>query len=284
MTELRYVGVKNRTLRDLARLYLASARGGRQRRAEFDGVRTFCMFVGYPRSGHSLVGSLLDAHRNAVIGHEMDVLRFLGRGFGRRQLFHLLVENARQFSEGGRQWTDYTYDVPGQWQGRFESLQVIGDKKGGRSTRRLDADPGLLDRFRAEVRVPLRMVHVVRNPFDNIATRFRRNEKLDLATSAERHFELVEAVAALKRRVAQDEMIDVRHEDLIADTPGTLRRICEFLDLDAPAEYLDACDGIVFSAPRRSRSQTQWPADLVERIRERASAYPFLEGYGFSDA
>ena len=68
MTELRYVGVKNRTLRDLARLYLASARGGRQRRAEFDGVRTFCMFVRYPRSGHSLVAAAATLLALCVLG------------------------------------------------------------------------------------------------------------------------------------------------------------------------------------------------------------------------
>jgi hypothetical protein len=37
-------------------------------------VRSFCLFIGYPRSGHSLVGSLLDAHPDIAIAHEVNVL------------------------------------------------------------------------------------------------------------------------------------------------------------------------------------------------------------------
>src|SRR5687767_7508658 len=51
-------------------------------------VSSYVFFVGYPRSGHSLVGSLLDAHPDMAIAHEMDALRFV-RGYSRNQLFHL---------------------------------------------------------------------------------------------------------------------------------------------------------------------------------------------------
>ena len=41
------------------------------------------MFIGYPRSGHSLIGSLLDVHPNAIVAHELDALKFVGAGFGK---------------------------------------------------------------------------------------------------------------------------------------------------------------------------------------------------------
>jgi phage terminase large subunit-like protein len=44
-------------------------------RNRFHDVGVFCIFIGYPRSGHSLVGSLLNAHPEVIISHELDVLR-----------------------------------------------------------------------------------------------------------------------------------------------------------------------------------------------------------------
>ncbi len=37
-------------------------------------VDTMLMFIGYPRSGHTLIGSLLDAHPNMVVANEYNIL------------------------------------------------------------------------------------------------------------------------------------------------------------------------------------------------------------------
>jgi hypothetical protein len=34
-------------------------------------LRAFCLFIGYPRSGHRLIGALLDAHPDVAIAHEI---------------------------------------------------------------------------------------------------------------------------------------------------------------------------------------------------------------------
>ena len=48
--------------------------------ADFEKLQAYCMFIGYPRSGHSLVGSLLDAHPNIIIAHELNALQFVVAG------------------------------------------------------------------------------------------------------------------------------------------------------------------------------------------------------------
>lgn len=53
-------------LRSYPTLYVSSAVKSRRYRDDLAPVRTFIMFVGHPRSGHSLVGSLLDAHPNVA--------------------------------------------------------------------------------------------------------------------------------------------------------------------------------------------------------------------------
>ena len=106
----------------------AAAESARELREELSGVRTFCQFVGYPRSGHSLIGALLDAHPRAAIAHELNALDFLREDFTRDEILALVLENLRQWGAAGRQWQGYSYEVPGGWQGRFERLEVAGDK------------------------------------------------------------------------------------------------------------------------------------------------------------
>ena len=276
-----WIGAKDRTPEQFAELRAESARLVAAAPRVLGDAASFCLFVGYPRSGHSLVGSLIDAHRHAVLAHELDVLDFLGHGFSRAQLLHVILENSRRFTAHGREWTGYTYSVPDQWQGRFESARVVGDKKGGRSIRRLDEDPSVLDQLRELTGLPVRFVHVVRNPWDNIATRGRHKAHRDLRDLADRHFALVKRVAKLKARVGEADVLDVRHEDLIADGPGTLRRVCAFLGLDAPDDYVSAATGILYASPRQSRHEAEWPEGLIENIGERAAEHPFLTSYSF---
>ena len=159
---------------ELTKRYVTSAYGGVVHRAQFTQLETFCMFLGYARSGTSLLGALLDAHPNIVVAHELDVLKYVQVGFRKHQIFHLLLENSKAHAQCGRKATGYTYEVRDQWQGRYATLRVIGDKKGGKSSLRLRENPDLLNKLRNTIGLPLKVFHVVRNPYDNIATKYRR--------------------------------------------------------------------------------------------------------------
>jgi hypothetical protein len=261
-------------------LYLSSLGRGARQRDLFDQVERYCMFLGYPRSGHSLVGSLLDAHPDVVIAHELDALRLLRLRFGRDQLYALILANDRSFTAAGRRWTGSDYTVPGGWQGEFRTLRVLGDKKGGQSTRRLRDRPALLDRLRRTVGVPLRAVHVVRCPFDNIASmKLRRAAPLEQVV--EEYFGLCDAMAVLRRRLAPDELAEVRYEDLVADPSLVLRSLAGFLDVNEEPAWVTAAASVVDAAPSRSRAKLAWPPELVTGIERRLGRYEFLTGYGF---
>jgi hypothetical protein len=100
----------------------------------FCDIEKVCLFIGYPRSGHSLVGSLIDAHPHAVISHELDTIKLVKMGFSQRQIFSLILNNSKAFSRSGRIWTGYSYKVPNQYQGEFKELRIIGDKCGNQTT------------------------------------------------------------------------------------------------------------------------------------------------------
>ncbi len=255
----------------------------RQRERDFDDVRTYCMFIGYPRSGHSLVGSLLDAHPNMIVAHEVDALRCLTNGFeNRAAIYHLLLENSREFTGAGRAWNGYSYEVPNQWHGRYRSLQVIGDKKGGASSLQLMRDPQLLDRLQAVVPVPIRFVHVIRNPFDTIATIARLHE-VPLEVAIDGFFGMAGSVTYVKQKVGAAAVHDLRHEDFIADPQAHLRALCAFLGQDADADYLKDCASIVFKQPKKTRGDAAWTGEQLRTVQQRIAEYPFLHGYDFEN-
>ena len=271
---------KRRHVVRIGRAYVASFVAGARQRSLFDQVETYCMFIGYPRSGHSLVGSLLDAHPDMVIAHELDALGFVQNGFRREQLYALILNNADEIAAKGREQTGYSYGVPNQWQGRFERLRVIGDKRGMTSMSRIARRPALLDRLQHVVRDPVRFVHVVRNPFDNISTMAKRRN-LTLDQAADIYFSLSETVASVKRRVGTGRVVDVRHEAVIADPKGSLKEMCAFLGVSPTDDYLEDCAGIVYASPHKSRLEAPWTPELKEAVQRRIDGFAFLEGYGW---
>jgi hypothetical protein len=241
-------------------------------------VRAYCMFIGYPRSGHSLLGSLLDAHPRAVISHELDALGVVARGWGRLALFEAIVSHDGRFTAAGRQWHGYDYRVPGQWQGRFEVIEVIGDKKGGGSTLHLMREPGLLDELRRVVGVPLRMIHHVRNPYDNIAT-IARGTGWPLSASVDRYASLCSTVRNVLDRCDPAEVITVHHENLVECPREQLGRVCKYLGLSLAPDYLDDCASVVFPNARRRRDDAGWTPSLVGMVDQTIAEHPFLHGY-----
>ncbi len=266
---------------EINQLYLTSLFNGPRLKDAFDGVETYCMFIGYPRSGHSLVGALLDAHPEMIIAHEFDTLRFLNLGFNREQLYYLILENSKRYAKNGREQSGYSYDVPNQWQGKFRKLRVIGDKKGRHSTQLAGEDAALFDRLRHMVGVPVKFFHVVRNPYDNIATMSKVRPGETLQSSMEFYFFLCQTITELKNRIDSADILDIPHESFIENPKEALGRCCRFLGLDAPEDYLTDSASIVFKSPNLSRHKVTWSPELISTVAERMKAFPFLQGYTF---
>lgn len=246
----------------------------------FADVNTYVLFIGYPRSGHSLVGFLIDAHPNAIIASQTNLLRYLRHGFSPRQAFYCILENSRKVARVGREWRRYSYEVPNQWQGRFDKLLVIGDCTG---LSRVRKNPGLLKTAQRKLAaVDLKLIHVIRNPYDNIST-MARARRLELAKTIEVYFSMCEVVEQIQSQVAPGMIYDLRHEDLIADPRTALEGLCGFLGLTAEPGYYEDCASIIFKSPRKTRKEMPWTPDLIAAVREQSSRFPSLRGYAYDD-
>lgn len=272
---LRLISSVNTKLR-----YLKSFYKGFEYEKNFTSIERYCMFIGYPRSGHSLVGSLLDAHPNIVIAHELDALRYVKEGFNKKQLFYLLLEKSQRFTEAGREWTGYSYAIPYQWNGRYRELKVIGDKKGGASTQQLAKNPELLQALKETIEVDLKIIHVIRNPYDNISTMSKRIGQ-SLAKGIEDYFFLCKTVANIREKINQEDWIDVRLELLIDNPEYWLAKLCQFLGQEPPSDYLSDCASIVYKSPRNTRNEAPWTHELIQRVKNEMEKYPILNGYTY---
>ena len=260
---------------------ITTARAERDRLAE---VERFAFFVGYPRSGHSLVGSLLDAHPDVVIAHEADALRAVAARLPRPVLYGLLLAADRRFTDEGRQWTDYDYRIAGSWQGRVRRLRVIGDKRGAGTVIALRRSPELLDRLRATVAAPIRVIHAVRDPWDNVATIAKRSTRG--VTQAVDYYEwLVHGVAETVGRLDDGELHTLHHDDLLAEPRTQLASLFSFVGVgvDVDDGVVDGGASILFPSPSRTRHGVAWGSRDVDRLAALVESTPWLHRYSESE-
>ena len=249
---------------------------------KFKDLSAYCMFLGYPRSGHSLVGSLLNAHPEIVMAHELDALSLIDKGITRYQLFQKILDADQTFVQSGAQWKEYNYKVPEQWQGKYRKLRIIGDKKGGRSALILQNNKSLLNKLASTVDLPIYIIHVVRNPFDNIATMSKKNF-LSLPQSVDMHLKRCRFIWNFNRQHEDINFLTVHHEKIIASPENEIKRLCEFLNVEAGDSYIKDCSSIVFKGPSKTRATVDWNKDLIMRVQKAIQEIPFLSEYDFDE-
>ena len=257
-------------------------------------VEKFVFFVGYSRSGHSIVASLLDAHPNIIIAHEYNLFRkWKGSRYHNRSfLYNELYQNSYNNAEKGwrssvKDQKGYTLAMKDSWQGSFQKLLVIGEKSGAVTTQAHDNDPLLflqmLTELQATVRVPMRVIHVVRNPYDMISTRLlyaegeSRKYKVHatekdkyvspggLGQQVNRTIHLVDNVRELLSNCSLT-YLDVHLADLIRDPEHAMSNLCMFVGVDCSEDYLRKCSDKVYRREAETRKMVEWPPELIDKV------------------
>lgn len=278
-------------------------------------VKLLVFFVGYGRSGHSIVGSILDAHPNIVIAHEYYLFdKVLAAPHEKRirtkaKLFDELYWSSYHSTVSG--WRSdketrkgYNLRINGTWQGQFDQrLSVIGDKTGGATATMYHTSPQV---FKATLKrldmlsgVPHAAIHVVRNPYDMIATvalfqasgdpdytkvEASTTNKFNQVVYLERATDIVLTKAAGVRAMVAGcrlNLLEVHLEDLIASPSTVIHRMCEFLGVACAREYVNTCDQKVFKHVPRSRDVVEWPAAIRTRVDTAIQQFSFFNRYSF---
>lgn len=243
-------------------------------------LQRFILFIGYSRSGHSLVAALLDAHPELVVSHELHAVKHLKAGSAFAEVARAIQLNSYYFNHYGRGYTGYDYAVPGQHQGRCAELRVLGDKKANGTCRALLNDPELVRWLERAIPVPVTFIHVVRNPWDNIASKARRTG-VSLQRAAESYLRNAMAIDALRRRWPE-RIVDVYLDELSAAPAAVLADVLARLGVEAYEDYIGACTSIVFQSPRRTRRNVDWSPGLQAWIAQQLGRVDHLNR--FADA
>lgn len=93
---------------------------------DFSFMQTMLLFIGYPRSGSTLLGSLLDAHPAMVVANEYNLVfklkNFASNKKTREDVFAELYRNsvleASKEQRAANKKYFFHYHVPGLWQGK----------------------------------------------------------------------------------------------------------------------------------------------------------------------
>ena len=157
-----------------------------------DKVEKFVFFIGYPRSGHSIIGSFMDAHPHMVIAHEFMLFKKL-RNLNEVQeldqiellqsksyLFDSLYNSSIEAAMSGwrskdRNVKNYTLSVDSPWLGMYDRyISVIGDKSGGKTAKMYLQEPEQFtahyQQLKKTLEIPIKVIHCIRNPYDMVST------------------------------------------------------------------------------------------------------------------
>ena len=270
-----------------------------------DGVKKFVFFMGWPRSGHSIVASLLNAHPNMVVSNEYTVLEKLDSKTTKQSLFdgiyRMSIPSTNLVLSTDKK--GYTLLVENSWQGKFHQLQVIGDKRGGGTA--IMEHNEYESKYKAlakMVGIPIRIICVVRNPFDIISTMllYGENEQMkwkeqlamgELSETNKMSFSrkrtvdtiqlLFERADAVKEHCSGQNAIIVHNVDLVHDTRGTMKQLCTFLEVECYEFYLQQCQEKVFSELSKSRKLVNWSQEQINEVERKMKDYHFFDRYSF---
>jgi hypothetical protein len=97
----------------------------------------------------------------------------------------------------------------------------------------------------------------------------------------DRYFENWRLIDSLAERIGRTRIHTLRHEQLVTEPRDTVAGVCRFLGVEATEPYLEACAGVVFDAPARSRDSVDWSPDQRARIAAGINEFAALVGYSF---
>lgn len=240
-------------------------------------MKYWLSFMGFPRSGHTLTAAILNANPNVMCSNQLHLYKDNS----------IDIDRVKSYSQVMGTWKSTTQipHVP------KKEITVVGDKTGHRTVEFLGRNPQKLGIFKNLVKVPIKWIHVVRNPFDNLTTWARleydvkmREDKIpttqtkELDTVIEEYAKLNETIYKLRK---SEDVLTVNHEYVITRMHNTLEEICNFLEISFDPEWRDNVRNTVWNKPRITRRQIYWNLSQRKVVQDIIDSYSWLKGYIF---
>ena len=250
-------------------------------------VRNVVFTIGFNRSGSSFISDMLTAHPNIVISDEASVISdYFKQEIVTRESF--LCRIIKVDKERVRK--NY---VANQYQGRYDNrIEIIGDKNSSLNTRFLSEEDSNLEKIQEMIGLPILFIFNVRNPYDMASSSLTTVPEFRLAAwheSARQYMEksvsYIEEWSERNKRLMEQipahHVFISRHETFVANPKEQLMKICDFLSVDKPEDYLSACASVTHKVPNKSRDRIDWPEAYKAQVAAAIEEYDFLSGYSW---
>ena len=284
--------------------------------SEVEQVKTFIFFLGHARSGHSIVGSILDAHPHIILAHEAKLFQTLNEDLSSKApqynsksvIFNILWNNSFYSSMAGLRTEEgkalkkgYSLSIDSLYQGTYvPPIQVIGDKNGGKTTALFFTKPlnweQVFLKLKSVLSIPIKVIHVVRNPYDNIATSViyrskglkirtvkQSNQSVEVDVSVLEHhinkyFDFFQAIQNVRNKYNLN-LLEVHGKDLIENPKSTILSMCDFLGVLCSDSYLETCSSKLFKTESKTRYKIVWTKQLISAVQDYIMKFNSLRRY-----
>jgi hypothetical protein len=238
-------------------------------------------FIGEGRSGHTIISAILDSHPNVRLAEEQKLItKWTRDGYSREKI----IDEVKKCGHGKERKPKA---LPGslKWE---EPLLAIGDKCGWDAvnlTRKHGESLDILDRFAEHMQMPVKVIHTIRNPYDNITAyldspKWQRlhgtgNELYRMCIR--RYARFYSAALPLLER---HHRFDLYNEEIIENPERVITKLCCFLDLPIVEPWLTNAVNSVYKKPNERSKRREWPTKWEEQIPWRIiEKYDFFERY-----
>jgi len=233
----------------------------------------FLMFCCPPRTGHTLIASILNAHPNVVCSNQRHILENI-EDMDMASLTSYIETRLDKSC-----WNPNSYINPMP----KGEIKVLGDKTGHRSVEVLISNPEKLDILKSIVKVPIKWIHVVRNPFDSLATWTKISAESNKNPISVEYNALLDTFISLNDKIAElkntEDVLTLNHETVIRNMDGALNSLCEFLNLEKNPEWVNRVIMTLWKDPRITRNNITWNPNMRAKAVVLTKRYPWLNGY-----
>jgi len=280
-----------------------------------ENVKTFVFFIGNPRSGSSIIGSMLDSHPHMIISYQSHILQEILRkpeASTKSFIFNKIWKTSCFMTRGRRaayknSKKNYTLFFDELYQGKYNShVDVIGDKEAGKISGIFMHGPEkfqtMLTKLRGTVNIPIKVIHPIRNPFDNIATmllyEFYENSAIETTKTKLGNNTIAIDPKTIDSNIkdyflhyqASEEApkmfnlstIQIHNQDLVTYPRRTIISLCEFLEIPCSDGYIETCSNKMFNEVSRTRYRIQWNDYQIAKITENIQKFQSLSRYDFN--
>jgi len=274
-----------------------------------NGVKVFVLFIGHTHSSHSIVASVLDSHPHMIVSHESGIIPALintPSAVTKSDVYNRIWTSSCKSVHGKRASSGKGYNlmVDKEWQGRYDNyVNVFGDDEAQVIPTRLyyarEKVLAMFKRLPTLVGVPIKLFHVIRNPYDNIATdvlyRTFRHDHRQVSdaksinksvtvnpevvdASIRYYFRLYEGVEYVKK-VYKFDIMTIHIKEFIFDPKSAITKMCEFLGVVCSEEYIRKCSERIFNKESRTRYKITWKNEQIANIYSSIQMFDSLKRY-----